>query len=66
LTQSYKGARGKAPCAREADVVPELRLRLRTANSDNAPNLYLRVLPRQELVGRTRVPILNTVGLIAT
>jgi len=44
----------------EADVVPELRLRLRTANSDNAPNLYLRVLPRQELVGRTRVPILNT------
>lgn len=44
----------------EANVIPELRVRLRLANSDNAPNLYLRALPRQEVVGRTRVPIFNS------
>ena len=45
----------------EANVVPELRLRLRTANNDNAPNIYLRALPHQEFVVRTRIPIVNTV-----
>lgn len=49
---------------READIVPELRLRLRTANSDNAPNMYLRALPHQEFVVRTRVPILNSVRCV--
>ena len=35
----------------EADVRPELRIRLRTSDNDNAPNLYLRMLPHPEAVG---------------
>jgi hypothetical protein len=44
----------------EAEVLPECRVRVRLGNEKYSPNIYLHALPRQEIVARGRVPLLNT------
>ena len=41
-------------------MLPECRVRVRLGNDKYSPNIYLRALPRQEIVARGRVPLLNT------
>ena len=43
-----------------AEVVPDLRVRCRLGNGDNAPSVYLRALPEREIVARGRIPLANT------
>ena len=44
----------------DPQVLPECRVRVRLGNDKYSPNIYLRALPRQEIVARGRVPLLNT------
>ena len=43
-----------------AEVVPDLRVRCRLGNGDNAPSVYLRALPEREIVARARIPLADT------
>jgi len=43
-----------------AEVVPDLRVRCRLGNGDNAPSVYLRALPEREIVARARIPLADS------
>ena len=44
----------------KAEVVPDLRVRCRLGDGDNAPSVYLRALPEREIVARARIPLCDT------